>query len=203
MPLSRLMRQMTLFQNPVKYHSRCVQTSTFFLCTSVTAIWPNWNVEARCSTSLWLEQLQMIQFFHSVTLHMGRQQPVSQSCCAQCRFHNHLVCVWLLTGPLLPQPIALCSLLFSFGHWCVCIYCMTLLSLLFFLLFNSLSNGRFFPDSVCLQPLILARLHPAVDRMSTIWSSGFVISKCTYWQLYMSPSDNPFQTVLIEISLIR
>lgn len=173
------MRQMTLFQNPVKYHSHCVQASSSFLCTSVTAIWANWNVEARCSTSLRLEQLQMIQFFHSVTLHMGRQQPVSQSCCAQCRFHVHLVCVWLLTGSLLPQPIALslfCLMFFSASVIDVSVY-MTLLSLLFFLLSNSLSNGRFFfPDSVCLQPLTVARLHPAVDRMSTIWSSGFVIS---------------------------
>lgn len=152
MPLSFLMRQMTLFQNPVKYCSHCVQTSTSFLCTSVTAIWPNWNVEARCLTSLWLEQLQMIQFFHSVTLHVGRQQPVSQSCCAQCRFHIHLVCVWLLTGPLLPQPIALtlfCLMFFSVSVIDVSVY-MTLLSLLFFFLFNSLSNGHFFSDSVCL-----------------------------------------------------
>lgn len=141
MPLSFLMRQMTLFQNPVKYRSHCVQTSTSFLCTSVTAIWPNWNVEEHCLTSLWLEQLQMIQFFHSVTLHMGRQQPVSQSCSAASVSHPPGLRVVtdrsLITTAHRPHSV-LSYVLLCFSHCC-----MTLLSLLFF--FSSFSNGHFFP----------------------------------------------------------
>lgn len=117
------MRQMTLFQNPVKYRSHRVQRSTSFLCTSVTTIWPNWNVEVRCLTSLWLEQLQMIQFFHSS--HGPSAASESAVLCTVSFSHPPGGCVWLLTGPLLQQPIPLtlfCLMFFSVSVIDVSVY---------------------------------------------------------------------------------
>lgn len=74
-----------------------------------------------------------------------------------------------------------CSVLFSFldfifSHWCVCIYEPLLPPPFSFYLSTAFQTANFFVPGGCLQLLILPRLHPAVDRISMIRSSGFVTS---------------------------
>lgn len=147
MPLSRLMRQMTLFQNPVKYRSYCVQTSTSFLCSY------RHMTKLKCGSAL----------FNITVAGAIADDPVFPFCYSSHGLSAASESVVLCTVSVSHPPglrvvtdrslittahrplsvlsyVLLCS---SVSVIDVSVY-MTLLSLLFFLLDNSLSNGRFF-----------------------------------------------------------
>lgn len=163
MPLSRLMRQMTLFQNPVKYRRHCVQTSTSSLCTSVTAIWPNWNVERtvqhHCgwSNCRWSSFSILLLFTWAVSSQWVNRAVHSvgfTSTWSACGYWQ----VPYYRSPSRSLCSVLCSsLLLSFSHWCVCIYDPPLSPFLlalqqsfkwtFFSPIQSVCNRWFLPDS--------------------------------------------------------
>lgn len=169
---------------PLKYHSHCSRTGTRFLSSSVATIWQNWNVEAHCSTSVccgrsncrwsnfsilllfkWAVSNQWVsRAVYSVSITSTWSACVTDSSLNTTAHHFLSVLSYVfLSSSVLVIDVSVYMTLFSLHHF-ILTYQQSFKQMLFFLL-----RGR-------LQLVILPKLHPAADRISMIWSSGFVTS---------------------------
>lgn len=181
----------------------------------------HWNTSAtvlkqvHVSCVLQSPQHQDTEMYTHTTQHqVGCQHPESELYYVQRQEHIHLVCMWLLTICLIPQPITpflFCIMFLPGLHFQSLMFVLwaSSPSTLFFLLINSLSNGQFFctgrlftiVDSSQTPPSCWQDLHDMI-----IWLCYQLIHLLTVksvWHVYVTPRDNPFQTVLMESSLIH